>query len=442
MGRTPDGWVLGGVTMQNFLKILHTLFVKGPLGAVVALVGLLVLLVVFIPSLLLRFWEKLLKFLRTRNFKADEEEKDPCNPPFPEPVMRRPDPSIYSQTYLASQGVPVTWNNPDIWMAKAATPNVIEPDSYHLEADTDYIVSVQAHNASTDLALGVKVRLLYRPWSFNSPDLLPVDVNANGQEVVRFVNIAGMGSAIAQFNWHTPAVPPGEERHYCLQAHLSHPLDVNLENNVGQENTNVHSANPGHVTPGELIRVDVPLLKLGDEAARVIFRTDAYAIDATETVELKRQINTGRELLSLGERIGNVLPMLLPVGRVQPPSRPPPSPTLRSARAAASTRSARWRLVWGRRIPYTVTRARYTGYETYKKALLARNFDLPPGMEFEATEQTDGPLLKGRATRNVSVKLQVPPQAPNGQQYSINVRAQTETGRLIGGVTFLLNVQT
>jgi hypothetical protein len=63
-------------------------------------------------------------------------------------------------------------------------------------------------------------------------------------------------------------------------------------------------------------------------------------------------------------------------------------------------------------------------------------------MEFEATEQTDGPLLKGRATRNVSVQLKVPPQAPIGQQYSINVRAQTETGRLIGGVTFLLNVQT
>lgn len=426
--------------MQNFLKILHTLFVKALLGALVSLAGLLLLLVVFIPSLLLRFCEKLLKFLRTRNFKADEEEEDPCNPPFPEPVMRRPDPSIYSQTYLASQGVPVTWNNPDIWMAKAATPNVIEPDSYHLEADTDYIVSVQAHNASTDLALGVKVRLLYRPWSFNSPDLLPVDVNANGQEVVRFVNISGMGSAIAQFNWHTPSVPPGEERHYCLQAHLSHPLDVNLENNVGQENTNVHSANPGHVAPGELIRVDVPFLKLGDEAARVIFQADAYAIDTKETVQLQRQINTGRQRLSLGERIGNVLPMLVPVGRVQPPA-PPPGPTLRRATVPAS-RGGRWRLVWGRRLPYVVTRARYTGHETYKKALLARNFDLPPGMQFEATEQTDGPLLKGRATRNVSVQLNVPPQAPIGQQYSINVRAQTETGRLIGGVTFLLNVQT
>jgi hypothetical protein len=181
-------------------------------------------------------------------------------------------------------------------------------------------------------------------------------------------------------------------------------------------------------------------LKLGDEAARVIFRADAYAIDAKETVQLQRQTNTGRQRLSLAERIGNVLPTLVPVGRVQPPAPSPTSPTLRRA-SAAPTRGGRWRLVWGRRLPYVVTRARYTGYETYKKALLARNFDLPPGMEFEATEQPAGPLLSARATGNVSVQLKVPPQAPSGQQYSINVRAQTETGRLIGGVTFLLNVQ-
>jgi hypothetical protein len=426
--------------MQNFLKILHTLFVKGPLGTLVALLGLLILLVVFIPSLLLRFCEKLLKFLRTRNFKAEQEEKDPCNPPFPEPVMRRPDPCIYSQTYLASQGVPVTWNNPDIWMAKAATPNVIEPDSYHLEADTDYIVSVQAHNASTDLALGVKVRLLYRPWSFNSPDLLPAAVNANGQEVVRFVNIAGMGSAIAQFTWHTPPVPPGEERHYCLQAHLSHPLDTNLENNVGQENTNVHSANPGHVTAGELVRVDVPLFNPAGEDAQVAFRADAYAIDRTETIQLQRQTTTGRQRLPLSRRSGNVLPTLLPVGR---PSPRPPAPPTGLARAAQPARSVRgdWRLVFGRTLRETVIRARYTGCDAYKKALLARNFDLPPGMEFEVPEAPTGPFLRARDRRDVPVQLKVPSDAQTGQQYSINVRAQTETGRLIGGVTLLLNVQ-
>ncbi|HEV3408912.1 MAG TPA: hypothetical protein VG095_01355 [Chthoniobacterales bacterium] len=427
--------------MQNFLKILHTLFVKGPLGFLLGLVGLVILLVVFIPSLLLRFCEKLMKFWRTRNFRAEKEKKkERCNPPLPEPVMRRPDPCIYSQTYLAAQGVPVTWDNPDIWMAKAATPHVIEPDSYHLQADTDYIVSVQAHNASTDLALGVKVRLLYRPWSFNSPDLLPVAVNANGQEVVRFVNVPGMGSAIAQFTWHTPPVPAGQTAHYCLQAHLSHPLDTNLENNVGQENTNVHSANPGHVSAGELVRVVVPLFNPAGQDVRVVFRADAYAIDKAETIQLQRQTNTGRQRLSLGKRIGNVLPMLLPEGRATPR---PPAPPTGVARAAEPARRVRggYRLVWGRRIPHAVTRARYTGYDTYKQALLSRNFDLPPGMEFDVPEQPQGPFLRARERRNLAVQLKVPNDAQTGQHYSINVRAQTENGRLIGGVTFLLDVK-
>jgi hypothetical protein len=30
------------------------------------------------------------------------------------PSLRRPDPCIYSQAYLISQGLPVTWDNPDI----------------------------------------------------------------------------------------------------------------------------------------------------------------------------------------------------------------------------------------------------------------------------------------------------------------------------------------
>ena len=49
-------------------------------------------------------------------------------------------------------------------------------------------------------------------------------------------------------------------------------------------------------------------------------------------------------------------------------------------------------------------------------------------MEFEATEQTDGPLLKGRVTRNVSVQLKVPPQAPIGQQV-LNQRSRADGNR-------------
>lgn len=190
--------------MANLLKILRTLFVRGPITALLGLVQVLFLLLFGLLALVVRIVECLCEFVRKMNLKEEEDEDGKCNLPHPEEITRRPDPCIYSQRYLASQGVAVTWNNPDIWMAKASTPNVIEPDSYHLEADTDYIVSVRCHNASTDLALGVKVRLLYRPWSFNSPDLLPVDTTPGGQEVVRFANIAGMGAAIVQFNWHTP----------------------------------------------------------------------------------------------------------------------------------------------------------------------------------------------------------------------------------------------
>jgi hypothetical protein len=218
------------------------LLLRTPQEIVVALLRLLLLILLAPLILLLKLWEWLLWLFHTKTFK-DEDGRHPCGK-IPEAVVRRPDPCIYSQTYLASQGLPVTWDNPDIWMAPAASPGSIEPDSYHLTDDTDYLVSVQAHNASTDPAIGVQVRLVYRPWSFNSPDLVPVEVDAFGQEVTRSVDIPAMGAAIAQFTWHTPTLAPGAEAHYCLQAHLAHPLDVNPANNMGQENTQVYSESP------------------------------------------------------------------------------------------------------------------------------------------------------------------------------------------------------
>src|SRR5687767_15146325 len=194
--------------MANLLDILRSLLIKGPITVLLLLIQILFLLLFGILALIVRLIEWLREFFRRRNLKEEEKEDKDCDRPLPEDVTRRPDPCIYSQQYLTSQGVPVTWNNPDIWMAKAITPNVIESDSYHLEADTDYIVSVRCHNASTDLAVGVRVRLLYRPWSFNSPDLLPVSVTPGGQEVVRFPTIPGMGSTVVQFLWHTPPAPP------------------------------------------------------------------------------------------------------------------------------------------------------------------------------------------------------------------------------------------
>lgn len=426
--------------MANLLQILRSLLVKGPLTVLLLLVQILVLLVFGILAFLAGLVEWLGEFLRRRNLKEEEDEGEDCDRPFPEDVTRRPDPCIYSQQYLASQGVAVTWNNPDIWMAKASTPNAIEPDSYHLEADTDYIVSVRCHNASTDLALGVMVRLLYRPWSFNSPELLPVSVTAGGQEVVRFANIAGMGSTVVQFLWHTPTPPPGESSHFCLQAHVSHPMDINLQNNMGQENTNVHSANPGHVAPGEIVDVEVPLFNNGRRRNRFAFRADAYAVDTAAQVQLELRLNTGREPWPLSKQLGS----LVPRWRFADPAASRPRPRTADSSAAhrrASTTHQERRFTFGRPRRQTVTRARYAGHERYKEELLQQDFRLPMGMVFETPGIGDALDLPAGANQIVPVRLQIPATAQDGTEYSINVRAWEERGRLAGGVTFLLRVK-
>ncbi len=435
--------------MPNLARILRSLFVTGPVRTLLSVVRLLFALIFGPLALVAAFIEWLLRFLKRANLKEEErDEDDACDPPFPEEAMRRPDPCIYSQTYLAGQGLPVTWNNPDIFMARADTPNVIEPDSYHLEADTDYVVSVRCHNASTDLALGVKARLLYRPWSFNSPELLPVQVNSAGQEVVRFVNIAGMGSTIAQFAWHTPVAPPGETLHFCLQAHLSHPMDVNLENNMGQENTNVHSANPGHVTAGELVDVDVPLFNNARDTRQFAFAADNYAVDTVSDVTLELRTNTGRERWPLSKRLADMIPTFLPA---EPDRKPPddPIPVPQASAAAAATRGpmppraaqppGRARYRFGRRGRRTITRARYAGHDVYRRKLLAQDVSLPAGMQFETDVPT--PTLPPAGEQNVPVRIRVPDGARTGDEYSVNVRATGADGRLIGGVTLLLQVE-
>jgi len=424
--------------MANLIKILRSLLVKGPVTVFLALVQLLFLLLFGVLAFLVRLVECLCEFLRRKNLKEEEEDEEKCDRPLPEEVNRRPDPCIYSQEYLASQGVAVTWNNPDIWMAKASTPNVNEPDSYHLEANTDYIVSVQCHNASTDLAVGVKVRLLYRPWSFNSPDLLPVSVTPGGQEVVRFANIPGMGAAVVQFLWHTPAAPPGESRHFCLQAHLSHPMDINLENNMGQENTNVHSANPGHVASGEIVNVDVPLFNNSRRPNRFAFRADAYAVDTAAQVPLELRLNTGRERWPLSKRLGSLVPRLRFADPPPPPPRPEGADDVEARSAAGHDQPG---FTFGRPKRRTVTRARYTGHEKCRQELLGKDFGLPAGMPFETPGIGEALDLPAGANQTVPVRLQIPAAAQDGTEYSINVRAEDQRGRLAGGVTFLLRVK-
>ncbi|CAN5407473.1 hypothetical protein BH10PSE7_BH10PSE7_34190 [soil metagenome] len=387
-------------------------FRRGAISSIAAAVKAVLLLLLLVPLLLAWIW-RFLTGLWTNGWRDQDEEQKGCDFPFPEDIMRRPDPCIYSQTYLMAQGIPVTWDNPDIWMARKSTPNNPEPDSYHLEENTDYVVSVQAHNASSDLAVGVRLRLVYRPWSFNSPDLVPVETDAGGNEVFRTINIPPMGSTIATFAWRTPDVSAEASKHFCLQAILNHPLDINTGNNLGQENTQVYDMD------GQSARIFVPLHNPARVAQKFTITATRYAIEEKETVELRLKYNRGRRREDIVDRVARLVPEL----PLSPGAGPGVAFTLPG-------------LAWT--VPQPLVKAKYVGMETLRDRLQKQDVSLPAGFTFAVADYNEGITLAPKETRDVEMTLVPPAGAPPGQRYAINIAARDRGGRLAGGVTVLL----
>lgn len=399
-------------------------------------------LVALVLVVLLKLFEGLRKLHNTQTLFPEKTKKD-CGT-LPEVLNRRPDPSIYSQSFLMAQGLPVTWNNPDIWVAPASNPGQIEPDSFHLLADTDYIVFVQAHNAATDAAIGVRVRLVYREWSFNSPDVTPVEFDAAGNEVVRTVDIAPLGSAITQFNWHTPPVAPGQEQHFCLQAHLSHPMDVNTANNMGQENTNVHSANPGFVEPGEVARIDVLLFNTARRERTIGFRFDRYAIAEDDELELTFERTVVRPRLPLSDRIGHLLPTVEPREVTRPPRPPEPIPLGATAPSREPSKAFFGRVRFNSpKSRFRMVRTRATGFDALRQVILDRDYSLPAGMEVTVTTGAPGPQLALAPAQSLltTFEVKVPDDAVPGTRIPMNIVAEDEDGALVGGVTVFFDIE-
>jgi len=188
--------------------------------------------------------------------------------------MRRPDPCIYSQGYLEAQGFPVTWNIGYLGRPPKRRPNVIAPDSYHLEEKTDYIVFAAGAYASTDPAIGVRVRLVYPTVELQLARSRPGGGRRPGHECSGS-STSAMGAPSRRSH--------GERRggsgmsHFCLQAILSHPMDVNVANNLGQENTQIFD------TDGQAARIGRP----APNPARVAQRLHGHG-DRVSTLRRQR----------------------------------------------------------------------------------------------------------------------------------------------------------
>lgn len=183
---------------------------------------------------------------------------------FEHPAIHRPDPCLYSQEYLLSLGLAVTWDNPDIRVLR----NGLQVPEYALEPDTDYEVEATIWNNSYEApAVGLPVTMSFLTFGVSTVSQ-PI-----GQTFVNLGVKGGVGHpATARVPWRTPPTPG----HYCLQVRADWIDDANPANNMGQNNVDV-----AHPQSPALFRFRVH--NAAAEAARFTFEVDTYTIPLPPT---------------------------------------------------------------------------------------------------------------------------------------------------------------
>jgi hypothetical protein len=397
----------GCVTMnlRNLLRMMLRMLGALPQEIVAALWRLLIILLLLLLLLLRGLWELLLRLFGKRREKPSEKEK--CGE-IPPNVKRKPDPCLYDQFYLQAQGYAVTWNNPDIWIT---LPDGTPANSYQLVPDTDYVVHAQIHDASFDPALATQVRCAYRPWSFNSPDRTPIELNPDGTEKVVILHIPPWSQQVAQFHWHTPASPG----HYCLQVECFHPDDKNPNNNLGQENTQIVGAHAGQVVTTEAL-----LFNRLETGRRVRITADQYRIPKGE-IRLKLATRT----LPLRKRsaFDAVYNLML---------------THDPARGGLKTQS--------RYVPSWIAYA-YRGFEQLQEGNARGTSPIAPPWRVEANGTDVGgnaPVelrLEAKQRAAIPIVAHIPADATAGTSQHLNFTAYGDDGKVLGGVTLLVVVE-
>ncbi|NJM74647.1 MAG: hypothetical protein HC852_01440 [Acaryochloridaceae cyanobacterium RU_4_10] len=145
------------------------------------------------------------------------------------PSFHRPDPLIYSQQYLLSLGLAVTWDNPDISLFR----NGVQVPEGELLPNTEYEIRATIWNNSYDAPI-VSMPVDFSFMSFG----VTTFTTPIGSTVVDLgVKGGSQHPAIASVPWITPPVG-----HYCIIVEFKWADDANPNNNVGQNNTNVVTA--------------------------------------------------------------------------------------------------------------------------------------------------------------------------------------------------------
>lgn len=385
--------------LGNVLRLLAQMLTALPVE-IAAAIWRLVLILVLLLMMLLRF----LKEIGEKVLGDKQPERPPPNHccEVPPHIKRKPDPCLYSQFYLMAQGLSVTWDNPDI---SITLPDGTPVPSHELQPATKYLVHARIHDASFDPALATEVRCFYRPWSFNSPDRVPIELLADGTERVVVLHIPPWQSQVAVFHWTTP---PEANRHWCLQVECRHPDDKNPNNNLGQENTQVLGG-----APGSQLSTRAMLVNPTDRRIRARISIDQYVIpDGKITVKLDTRI---RYLQRKGP--------------------------LDSVRNLMLTRDGAGKLrTYGTSGP-RMTSYVYRGFGQLRSGNHRGVQPLDPAWRATANGEAVEPAgfvvvdLAPKGSVDVPLSLTIPADATPRSRKSFNVIATSDRGKLLGGVT-------
>jgi hypothetical protein len=226
------------------------------------------------------FWEDVLGLFALLFRALGEHDRRPSKcPPCP-PALKKPDPFLYCQYYHLSLGLPVTWDNPDIYIFEG--PVLVNP--YDLQANTTYTVVARVWNNSYDVPV-INLNVVFSYLSFG----MGLQSNPIGATIID-LGVKGLPGcpAFAYMEWTTPAALG----HYCLQVFLDPPDDLNWLNNLGQRNTQVaqpQSPATFTFTVGNHARPTVRTVR---------FAVDTYSIPPLPACEVIGRAPTGGRLVS------------------------------------------------------------------------------------------------------------------------------------------------
>jgi hypothetical protein len=209
--------------------------------------------------------------------------RGPCIP-IDSSVYKRPDPMIYSQSYLMKLGLAVTWDNPDIQLYKDG----VAVSSSQLDPDTVYDIVARIWNNSTEApVVDLPVHFSYLSFGVGSQSHAIGDTH-----VTLGVKGGPDHPAFARMSWHTPRAAG----HYCIQVLLDWPDDANPLNNLGQENTNVGEAHSS-------AQFTFVLRNSTHETLGYHFEIDAYRIPKRQPCSEAERKEPRSSLAPLGKQV-------------------------------------------------------------------------------------------------------------------------------------------